>query len=176
MKNIPEILVLEMRRGMDARKINRATQTHWFKWLRYYLDFCDRYQHATRNPDTELLFLQKLSSNGQSEAQQSQASECISLFREVAQRFPAKGKEQMLANELSDWGSTLVELEQVFALRQCAKTTRKNYRHWVLQFQEYLKDKPVAEVCADDAVAFLTWLATHRNVVSTTQNQAFNLI
>jgi integron integrase len=32
----------------------------------------------------------------------------------------------------------------------------------------------VEEVTDDDAVAFLSWLATHRRVVATTQNQAFN--
>lgn len=105
-KKIPEILVLEMRREMDARMISKSDQVHWFKWLRYYLDFCDRYQYATRDPETELLFLQKLSSKGQSDAQQRQASDCISLFREVAHRFPAKGKEQEQAPELTDSPST----------------------------------------------------------------------
>lgn len=176
MKKIPEVLVREMRREMDARKIPRTDQVEAFKWLRYYLDFCHKYDHSTRDPETALLFVQKLSSKGQSEAQQRRAGECITLFREVAQRFPAKGKEQLQAEELTDWGVTLVNLEQVFALRQCAKSTRKNYRHWVIQFQDFLKSKPVEGVSDDDAVAFLSWLATHRNVVATTQNQAFNAL
>jgi hypothetical protein len=48
MKNIPDVLVAEMRRGMDAKRLSRPEQVEWFKWLRYYLDFCFKYQHSTR--------------------------------------------------------------------------------------------------------------------------------
>ena len=176
MKKIPNVLAKEMRREMDSRRVSKPEQVEWFKWLRYYLDFCHKYQHSTRDPDTEILYLQKLSSKGQSEARQQQASFCITLFREVAQKFPAKGKEQLSAEELTDWGQALVELEHVFAVRQCAKTTRKNYRHWILQCQDYLSSKAVSDVDDEDAVEFLSWLATHKRVVSTTQNQAFNAL
>ena len=107
MKKIPDILVNEMRREMDAHRLSRPEQVEWFKWLRYYLDFCFKYQHSTRDPETEVQYLQKLSSKGQPDARQKQASDCISLFREVAQRFPAQGKEQEQAAELTDWGQTL---------------------------------------------------------------------
>ncbi len=161
---------------MNGRKIPVAEQVHWFKWLRYYLDFCLKYQHSTRDPVTEICYLQKLSSKGQSESQQSQASKCITLSREVAKRFPAQGQEQDQVEELSDWGELLVSLDQQIRLRQYAKTTRKTYRNWILQFQDYLNSKEVNEVNDDDAVDFLTWLATHKRVVSTTQNQAFNAL
>ncbi|MDF3131260.1 integron integrase [Kiritimatiellaeota bacterium B1221] len=161
---------------MDKQNLEREEQVEWFKWLRYYLDFCNKYHHSTRNPETEVLYLQKLSSKGQSEAQQQQASGCITLFREVAQRFPAQGKEQAQALALTDWGHCLVAFEEMIRYRQCAKSTGKTYRGWILQFQEFLKSKHVDQVDADDAVAFLTWLATHRRVVSTTQNQAFNAL
>ena len=174
MKKIPGGLVKEMRQNMDKQNIEREEQVEWFKWLRYYLDFCYKYHHSTREPETEVLYLQKLSSKGQSDAQQQQASDCITLFREVAQRFPAKGKEQTQAPELSDWGHCLVAFEEVIRYRQCARSTGKTYRGWIIQFQEFLKSKPVDQVDADDAVAFLSWLATHKQIVSTTQNQAFN--
>jgi hypothetical protein len=170
MRKIPDVLAKEMRREMDARKIPRAEQVAWFKWLRYYLDFCFKYQHSTRDSETEMLYLQKLSSRGQSEIQQRQASACIALFREVAKQFPAKGKEQDQAAELSDWGEVLVKLEEEIRRRQYAKTTRKTYRNWVIQFQNFLSSKPVVEVDDEDAIRFLSWLATHRRVVSTTQN------
>jgi hypothetical protein len=106
MKKIPDVLVKEMRREMDASKLSRPEQVQWFKWLRYYLDFCLRYHHSTRDPETEVLYLQKISSKGQSEYQQKQASACITMFREVANRFPARGKELELALELTDCPST----------------------------------------------------------------------
>ena len=174
MKKIPEVLANEMRREMDSSKLPRLEQVEWFKWLRYYLDFCFRYHHSTRDPETEVLYLQKISSKGQSEYQQKQASACITMFREVAKRFPARGKEQDQVEELSDWGQVLVSLEDVIRIRQYARTTSKTYRNWIIQFQDFLDSKPVEEVTDDDAVAFLSWLATHRRVVATTQNQAFN--
>lgn len=176
MKKLPEVLVSEMRCEMEKHGISRHEQVEYFKWLRYYLDFCLKYRHSTRNPETEILYVQKLSSKGQSVTQQEQAERCISMFREVAKRFPAKGNEQDQAAELTDWGQVLVSMEEVIRVRQYARTTSKTYRHWVIQFQEFLNSKPVREVDDNDAVQFLTWLATHKRVVSTTQNQAFNAL
>lgn len=108
MKKIPEVLVSEMRREMDPQRIPRLEQVAYFKWLRYYLDFCLKYRHSTRDPETEVLYLQKLSSKGQTENAQEQASRTITLFCEVAKCFPAKGKEQDQSGTLSDWGQVLV--------------------------------------------------------------------
>jgi len=87
MKKIPDVLVGEMRKALDVKLVPRKEQVDWFKWLRYYLHFCEKYRFATRDPETEVLYLQKLSSKGQTEQQQGQASACISLFREVANDF-----------------------------------------------------------------------------------------
>lgn len=176
MRTIPEVLVSEMRREMDAQKLTRPLQVEYFKWLRFYLDFCMKYKHSTRDPETEVLYLQKLSSKGQSVTQQEQAASCISLFRHVAKRFPARGNEQDQTEERTDWGQVLVSLEEVIRLRQYARSTGKTYRHWVLQFQDFLDSKRVEDVNDEDAVRFLTWLATDKQVVSTTQNQAFNAL
>jgi hypothetical protein len=128
MKKIPDVLVSEMRKEMEKESISREDQVDWFKWLRYYLHFCEKYRHSTRDPETEVLYLQKLSSKGQSEQQQEQASACIMVFREVAKRFPAKGKEQDQAPELSEWGQVLVRMEEVIRLRQYAKATSRTYK------------------------------------------------
>ncbi len=161
---------------MDAKRIPRPEQVDWFTWLLYYLDFCLKYQQATRDPETIPLFMRKLASKGRLPEQQRQAGECLALFQEVAKRFPAHGKEQAMASVLSDWGQVLVALQQQIRFRQCATTTGRTYRTWVLQFQHFLRSKPVDQVNDDDAVAFLTWLATDKHVVSTTQNQAFNAL
>ena len=56
MKKIPEVLVTEMRREMDARHLPRPEQVEYFKWLRFYLDFCLKYRQSTRDPETEVLY------------------------------------------------------------------------------------------------------------------------
>ena len=156
MKNIPRILVEEMKRDMGKEQVPRVEQVDWFKWLKYYLDFCYKYGHSTRNPETEVLFLQKISSKGQDEEDQKQASRCIAMFREVAKRFPATGQEQDQVEELSDWGQVLVSLEQILRSRLYSRNTSRTYRNWTIQFQEYLKNKAVAQVNDDDAVDFLS--------------------
>lgn len=66
----------------------REEQVRWFTWLRYYLDFFWKYGHATRDPETLPLFLQKLASKNKSTDQQAEAERCIALFREVAKNPP----------------------------------------------------------------------------------------
>jgi len=176
MKKIPQVLADEMRKEMNAKGVSREKQVAWFNWLRYYLDFCLKYQHSTRDPETGPLFLQKLSSKGQNLDRQKQAGDCITLFQKVAKRFPANGKEQDQSEVLNDWGQVLVSLQEVIRLKQYAVSTGRTYRYWVLAFQDFLQSKAVSEVTDDDVVAYLTWLATHKRVVATTQNQAFNAL
>lgn len=56
---------------------HRAAYT---KWLRFYWDFCHKYQHDIFHSDSLPLFLQKLQSKNQSEQQQNQAKHSVSLF------------------------------------------------------------------------------------------------
>jgi integron integrase len=50
------------------------------KWLRFYWDFCQKYQHDAFHLGSLPLFLQKLQNKNQSEEQQSQAKYAVSLF------------------------------------------------------------------------------------------------
>ena len=50
------------------------------KWLRFYWDFCHKYQHDVFHSGSLSLFLQKLQNKNQSEQQQHQAKLAISLF------------------------------------------------------------------------------------------------
>ena len=53
------------------------------KWLRYYLDFCLKYQSASDNPESLQAFVKKLQDKRQSVVQQQQATRAILLFREI---------------------------------------------------------------------------------------------
>ncbi len=50
------------------------------KWLRFYWDFCHKYQHDAFHSDSLPLFLKKLQSKNQSVQQQNQANHSVSLF------------------------------------------------------------------------------------------------
>ncbi len=53
------------------------------KWLRFYWDFCHKYQHDAFHSGSLPLFLQKLQDKNQSAQQQNQAKHSVSLFFEM---------------------------------------------------------------------------------------------
>jgi hypothetical protein len=52
----------------------------YLKWLRYYLDFCQKYKFEKNNSASLPLFIEKLKSKGQNLNQQNQAGHSIKLF------------------------------------------------------------------------------------------------
>ena len=56
------------------------------KWLRYYLDFCDKYQPPDSNSERVRLFIEKLREKKQTPAQQKQAAHAISLYFEILRK------------------------------------------------------------------------------------------
>ncbi len=57
------------RRGVTAGEV-----WDYVKWLRYYLDFCDKYRHEVLDRESLQAFLLKLASKNQSAEQQAQAA------------------------------------------------------------------------------------------------------
>jgi hypothetical protein len=61
-----------------------------------------------------------------------------------------------------------------------ALATEKAYRHWIVEFLRFHRDggqwRHPATLAKPEIEAFLTYLATHRNVSAKTQNQAFSAI
>ena len=63
------------------------TNVHGFflKWLRYYLDFCQKYRMPEAEEGSLAGFLDKLREKKQTKAQQEQASQAITLYYELMQ-------------------------------------------------------------------------------------------
>ncbi len=56
---------------------------HYMKWLRYYLDFCLKYKCNQSDKKSLSHFLSKLQEKNQTEQQQEQASDRISIYYET---------------------------------------------------------------------------------------------
>jgi site-specific recombinase XerD len=69
----------------------------------------------------------------------------------------------------------LVEMEQLLRLRHYAPRTMQTYLSWARRFLQYLKQSG-GTLGAEGVRAYLSHLATARNVASATQNQAFNAL
>jgi len=66
-------------RGVPAGEI-----WDYVKWLRYYLDFCNKYRHEDLDRESVQAFLLKLASKNQSAEQQAQAARSVRLYLELA--------------------------------------------------------------------------------------------
>ena len=83
MKQIPAVLLPAFSESLVRAAVPPAAHVHYRKWLMYYLDFCLKYRHPPRDPDSLQDFLQKLASKNQSGAQQEQAVHSISIYYET---------------------------------------------------------------------------------------------
>lgn len=80
---IPNEVFIQYITYLNKRGIIAAHQGQYKKWLRYYLDFCDKYPVPDANSDRVRLFCEKLRDKKQSESQREQAAHAVSLYLEM---------------------------------------------------------------------------------------------
>jgi integron integrase len=74
------------------------------------------------------------------------------------------------------WIAVYTRLADDIRVRHYSPKTLKAYREWVRHFQTFTRSKDPAALSSADVRAFLTFLAVHRKVSASTQNQAFNAL
>ncbi len=75
-----------------------------------------------------------------------------------------------------NWMPIYTQLENEIKRRHYSPKTLKAYRTWTRQLQEYTKNKDYQNLCQQDVIDFLSWLAVERKVSASSQNQAFNAL
>jgi integrase len=80
MLKIPEILLKKYHMLLDRENVPSQEHNSFEKWLRYYLDFCKKYQHPYSEPESFELFIDKLRGKKQDLAKQTQAKQAILLY------------------------------------------------------------------------------------------------
>lgn len=174
MKSFPSALLPVYLDALKNESVPQASWGDYQKWVRYYLDFCVKYRHPPRDRDSLEPFLQKLASKNQPRAAQEQAVHGVGLYYRIVRDWPAQGGHDAAADDA--WADVYRRLKEAIKIRQYSPKTLATYRIWTEQFQKYLEGKPPSGVTADDAAQYLTYLATERRVVASTQNQAFNAL
>jgi len=71
MHAIPPPLQKAFLEEIRARNGTQAQRRDWLKWLRYYLDFCLKYGHGPREPESLQPFLHKLAGKEQGKERRS---------------------------------------------------------------------------------------------------------
>jgi len=177
MKNLPAVLIAALTKSMDAADVDLPVRADYMKWLRYYLDFCFKYRHPPREPDSLMPFLQKLSSKNQSGSLQEQAAASVKLYYQTMKNWGKYHSDvESVVVVVDPWDEIRTRLKEEIRIRQYSPKTLQTYRSWMEYFKMFVGGKPPADITAEDARCFLTYLATEKNVVSSTQNQAFNAL
>jgi site-specific recombinase XerD len=88
MKNLPPTLVTKYNALLKQNGVPDKYQRFYFKWLRFYLDFCQKYQFDDSNPQSLPKFIEKLKEKKQTEASQKQARSAIRIYYSFIQSRP----------------------------------------------------------------------------------------
>jgi len=101
MLKLPDSLILQFDNLLlSKRSFSDKDRAIYKKWLRFYWDFCHKYQHDVFNSGSLPLFLQKLQLKNQSVQQQNQANHSVSLFFKM---HAADGQLQAIDGDISKY-------------------------------------------------------------------------
>ena len=83
MKQIPPKISTLYNGHLNIKAIPKKENFNYRKWLRYYLDFCFKYNNNQLNKNSLNLFIEKLKEKKQTEQQQKKAYHAISVYYEL---------------------------------------------------------------------------------------------
>ena len=101
---IPPRLQARFEKSLEQRSIPKNLHAAYKKWLRYYLDFCRKYDFPSTTKESLSNFISKLNEKGQTNAQQEQAAKSINLYYEIIEQVSHKTPTAKHANS-RDWAS-----------------------------------------------------------------------
>ncbi|KHE92207.1 MAG: integron integrase [Candidatus Scalindua rubra] len=191
MISIPSEISVRFNSVLAKNRVPGDLQNHYRKWLRYYLDFCRKYNFQGIQPESLRNFLKKLGEKRQTREQQKQASQAISLYYTIASTgtvleqkinptdYPSRqvaSEKTISSDESQKWKSALDDLSAEIKVRHYSPKTLKTYALWVKKFQAFTRNKELQLLSSIDVKEYLTFLAIKRKVSASTQNQAFNAL
>jgi len=159
------------------KNILKKHHADYRKWLRYYLDFCNKYHHDNLKKESLPHFIEKLRDEKQTIPQQRQAHHAVSIYYQIERSDTIKEKtSEALKTKNADWTSVFDKLNDEIKIRHYSPKTLRAYRGWAGQFQSFTKSKDPQLLSAVDVKDFLTFLEVKRRVSASSQNQAFNAL
>jgi len=191
MKIIPQELLLKFDLQLTATGISSELHNSYRKWLRFYLDFCHKYNHVSKNPETLPHYINKLRDKKQSKQQQKQAYDSILIYFNLfgirpdwlGNQEPVSCVKEETApyranksGHNKEWKQVYTKLSDEIKVRHYSPKTLKAYSTWTRKFQNYVKNKQPELLTVEDVKTFLTYLAVESRVSASSQNQAFNAL
>ncbi len=90
MEPIPKDILIQFDEILKQRNIPLSSHADYRKWLRYFLDYREKYSPPDNKSDLVRLFAEKLRSKNQTAKQLEEAADAVSLLFALQQR---KGNE-----------------------------------------------------------------------------------
>ena len=159
------------------KNILKKHHADYRKWLRYYLDSCNKHHHDNLKKESISRFIEKLRDKKQTIPQQRQAHHAVSIYCQIEKSDTIKEKtNEALKIKNADWTSVYDKLNDEIKIRHYSPKTLRAYQGWAGQFQGFTKSKDPELLSTSDVKNFLTFLAVKRKVSASSQNQAFNAL
>ena len=104
MKEIPAEIRVPYDALLVQKKIAKKSRFYYTKWLRYYLDFCQKYSFNQSNKESLSHFIKKLKDKNQTDQQQKQAFHAISIYFDIEftdkdNKIPLRNKKGILSSK-----------------------------------------------------------------------------
>jgi integron integrase len=178
------VLIIAYTDFLAQNNIAKAYEPFYLKWLRYYLDFCQKYSHQPDSPLSLPKFVEKLKGKKQPDTSIQQAKHAVTLYynlKNAQESSPAKytlnGKEKETPVAFQkDWDQAFAVLKQEIELRHYSKNTFQTYSIWARKFSRFALPKSPNDITDDAMRKYLTYLTNGLKVSASTQRQAFNAL
>jgi len=204
MKKIPPEIETKFKAAMNEGEIRPNLRGHYLKWLRYYMDFCEKYGFDAYDSRSKPDFIQKLKDKNQAPFQQEQANEAIQLFLSLYDQPEKTGineekasygsassdiPEYSIKEHISSgvckasengnnqkWQEAMRALKDAIRVRHYSPRTLQSYETWAYKLLKYTRMEVPEGLTTSDVKSFLTHLAVDKNMSASSQNQAFNAL
>jgi len=107
MLQLPSALRAEFEACLQHAGIPKPAHAAYTKWLRYYLDFCQKYYVPHAQQASLPRFLHKLQEKQQTQAQQPQASHAVSRYHELVRVRDSHSGVPSRTNDAPVWSKYL---------------------------------------------------------------------
>jgi integron integrase len=195
MKKFPEIQV-KFNEYLKRKNIPESYHYFYNKWLRYYLDFCFKYNYDSKNNDSIKPFLNKLKQKKQTDKQCIQAGKAINLYLSMQKQYNTSflindilkpdcvsENRDIIKTDINQkngnsktWNLIIEKIRNEIKLRHYSPKTLKAYVLWANNFSRFYKDKKPESLDTQDVRKYLEHLAINVKVSASSQNQAFNAL
>ena len=162
MYKIPTDIQSFFQRKLQVEVSANLHQKYW-KWLRFFLDFCEKYNFPNFDTVSISHFQKKLATKGQTPVQLEEALQTVKLF----QKYYKANK-----NSVVSWESALRELNTVLISRNYSKNTVRVYTRFVRWFIDY-SSADITDISEGDVRQFLNFLAMEKKASASAQKSAF---